>query len=226
MAQPISKASIFIASYVALGFTTYSAAEEQVDINKNEFIKCQSVVDVDTRLTCYDKLLPPKTTESESTEKMVDAAKDDTTPVSTGYWQISTESSPIDDSENVSLILLANDSYQNAYGQQVTPALYIRCKENKTETYIYWDTYLGLDETSMLYRLDKQKPKTKVWDISTNSKSVFYRGNVIDYIKTLSKANNMYAGITPYGDSPISATFDLTGLTAALKPLQKACRWK
>ncbi|EHJ7968006.1 type VI secretion protein, partial [Escherichia coli] len=30
----------------------------------------------------------------------------------------------------------------------------------------------------------------------------------------------------PYNESPVSATFDLSGLSDALKPLQKACGWK
>ncbi|MEL8222763.1 type VI secretion protein, partial [Escherichia coli] len=30
----------------------------------------------------------------------------------------------------------------------------------------------------------------------------------------------------PYNESPVSATFNLSGLSNALKPLQDACNWK
>lgn len=33
----------------------------------------------------------------------------------------------------------------------------------------------------------------------------------------------MFTQITPYNESPVSATFDVAGLSEALKPLQKAC---
>ncbi|ENG76194.1 hypothetical protein ECP03052938_5043 [Escherichia coli p0305293.8] len=36
----------------------------------------------------------------------------------------------------------------------------------------------------------------------------------------------MYAKITPYNESPVSATFNLNGLSTTLKPLQEACNWK
>lgn len=194
--------------------TAYAAESVKADINHDALMKCQSEANTDARLACYDKILPPK------------AAEEAKPVVGIGKWQVSTKTSPVDDSENVFVSLSANDSFRSNFGESITPDLYITCREKKTELFINWDTYLGLNETQMLSRLDKQKAKTKTWDISSDTKAVFYRGNVIEFIKSLSQANVMFTQITPYNESPVSATFDLAGLSEALKPLQKACGWK
>jgi type VI secretion system protein VasI len=203
---------------MALSFTAvstaYAAAEAKTDFDKDALLKCQSEAKSDDRLACYDRALPPKVVEDAKPAAGV------------GKWQVSTQSSPVDDSENVFVSLAANESFRSQFGESVTPDLYITCREKKTELYINWDTYLGLNETQMLYRLDKQKAKTKTWNISSDTKAVFYRGNVIEFVKALTQANGMYAQITPYNESPVNVTFDLTGLSEALKPLQKACGWK
>ncbi|MXD46990.1 type VI secretion protein, partial [Escherichia coli] len=100
----------------------------------------------------------------------------------------------------------------NTIGESVTPVLYIACRENKTEVFLDWRTYLGLEQTQMLYRLDKQKAVERSWRISTNSEAVSYDGNNIDFIHKLANADKMYTQITPYGENPIDTTFDLSGL--------------
>ncbi|MUA19399.1 hypothetical protein GNE63_15320 [Klebsiella pneumoniae] len=46
------------------------------------------------------------------------------------------------------------------------------------------------------------------------------------FAPSLAKSEKMFARITPYNESPVSVTFELTGLNNALKPLQQACGWK
>lgn len=197
----MNKTIIAMALCLTAASTTYAAEEGKVD--KDALLKCQSEAKNDARLACYDNVLPPK-----GIEGIKPAA-------SVGKWQVSTRTSPVDDSENVFVSLSANESFGSRFGESVTPGLYITCREKKTELYINWDTYLGLNETQMLYRLDKQKAKSKTWDISSDTKAVFYRGNVIEFINALAKANGMYAQITPYNESPVNVTFDLTGLSEA-----------
>ncbi|NCF07994.1 type VI secretion protein [Kosakonia sp. MH5] len=196
------------------GFSMHAAAETKTDFDKDALLKCQLETKSDVRLACYDAVLPPS------------AAVNDETTAGTGKWQVSSKTSPVDDTKNVYLILAANESIRSQFGESITPNLFITCREKKTELYLNWDVFIGTDEASMLYRLDKQKAKTQTWDISSDNKAVFYRGNVVEFVKTLAKANGMYTQITPYGESPVSVSFDLSGLSEALKPLQKACSWK
>ncbi|MEL8521737.1 type VI secretion protein [Escherichia coli] len=62
--------------------------------------------------------------------------------------------------------------------------------------------------------------------VSSNTTAVFYTSNDHHFIRKLSNSNYMYTKITPYNESPVSATFNLNGLSNALKPLQAACNWK
>ena len=77
----------------------------------------------------------------------------------------------------------------------------------------------------MLIRLDKQKSKTRSWSISTDNKAVFVRGSDISFAKELMKHDKLLTQVTPYGESPVMATFDIRGLTEAIKPLRKTCNW-
>ncbi|HBQ1204420.1 TPA: type VI secretion protein [Klebsiella pneumoniae] len=188
-------------------------------ISKEKFLECRSEINGTKRLACYDKLFPQDTKE-EVAPAAVEPAPNP------GKWLTHITTSPVDDSKNVVLMLPSNDSIRTPYGETVTPTIFVACREKKTEVFINWDVYLGLDETSMLYRLDKQKAVERSWSISTDTKAVFYSGRDIDFVKALMKADKMFARITPYNESPVSVTFDLAGLNSALKPLQQACGWK
>lgn len=186
--------------------------------DRAELAECQSEVNGTKRLACYDKIFPQD--KPDDTESMPEQA------VNHGKWQTSVTTSPVDDTKNVVLSLSSNDYIRTPFGETVAPTIYVACREKKTEVFINWDVYLGLEQTSMLYRLDKQKAVEKNWSISTDTKAVFYKGSDIDFVRTLAKADKMYVRITPYNESPVSATFELSGLSDALKPLQEACGWK
>ncbi|MGR7652546.1 type VI secretion system-associated protein TagO [Klebsiella aerogenes] len=188
-------------------------------MNKEMLRECRSEINGTKRLACYDKLFPQDETEDVASSAVEPAPNP-------GKWLTHITTSPVDDSKNVVLMLPSNDSIRTPYGETVTPTIFVACREKKTEVFINWDVYLGLEETSMLYRFDKQKAVERRWSISTDTKAVFYSGRDIDFVKAMVKANKMFARITPYNESPVSVTFDLTGLNSALKPLQQACGWK
>jgi Type VI secretion system VasI, EvfG, VC_A0118 len=45
-------------------------------------------------------------------------------------------------------------------------------------------------------------------------------------LKDLMKSESLLVELTPYSESPIMTSFDVRGLTEAIKPLQAACPWK
>ncbi|MBM7341695.1 type VI secretion system-associated protein TagO [Pantoea coffeiphila] len=194
-------------------------APKEVTTSKADIAECRTEVNGTKRLACYDKLFPIGSSDEgeESANKPA---------INTGKWFTHTTTSPVDDSKNVVLMLESNDTIRTAFGETVTPAIFVTCREKKTELYVNWDVYLGLNETSMLYRLDKQKAVERTWTISTDTKATFYSGKVIDFVKSISKADKLFARITPYNESPVSVTFDVAGLSDALQPLKQACGWK
>ncbi|MBL2629969.1 type VI secretion protein, partial [Klebsiella pneumoniae] len=119
-------------------------------MSKEKVHECRSELNGTKRLACYDKLFPQDAAEED------EPAVAEATP-NPGKWLTHITTSPVDDSKNVVLMLPSNDSIRTPFGETVTPTIFVACREKKTEVFINWDVYLGLEETSMLYRLDKQK---------------------------------------------------------------------
>ncbi|OHB72424.1 MAG: hypothetical protein A2W23_07650 [Planctomycetes bacterium RBG_16_43_13] len=192
-------------------------ASAEADMTAN-IARCAAIKSPTERLACYDALAKKLGIEGGktlSTSKLT----------GTGKWRISTETSPIDDSKNVYLALSAEESIKAMLGTSL-PVLFLRCKENKTEVYIAWGVYLGLEETTMLIRFDSKKATTSTWNISTDNMATFYRGSVIAFIRSIVGYKQLLVQVTPYGESPVMVTFDLAGLEEAVKQLQETCNWK
>ena len=166
------------------------------------------------RLVCYDALArslgvdEPKTTSTKGE----------------GEWQVSINESPIDDSKNVYLSVFSEKTVRSGY-KTVRPSLFIRCSENTTNVFLSWDVYLGLDSTRMLTRFDDAKATTSTWLISTDRKSVFVRGSDVAFAKKMMEHEKLLVQVTPYGENPVMATFNIQGLPEAIKPLREACHW-
>ena len=180
---------------------------------KKEIAKCVGKEGDASRLICYDDL---------AKSMGVDKPKISTT--AKGKWEVSESTSPIDDSVTVVVKLYASDNILNAYGQFTIPTLILRCSENKTNAYVNWDMFLGMDSIKVLSRIDKQKAKTRSWYISTDNKAVFAPKN-ISFIKSLFGHDKLLQQLTPYGESPKITSFEIGGLKEAIKPLRKACGW-
>lgn len=136
------------------------------------------------------------------------------------YWDVSFSADPIDDSKTVVLSLTA-DSGKNKWGSLVT--VIARCKQNSTDFYINWNSYLGTD-ADVLTRIGSNKAVTSRWSMSTNKKSTFHK-KPISFLKEMQNSNKLVAQISPYNASPVTAIFDTSGLENAIVPLREACGW-
>ncbi len=145
--------------------------------------------------------------------------------IGNGQWYVREETSPVDDSTNVYLSLRAEDTIRSRFGKSVRPSLYVRCKENKTEVFINWGVYLGIDQTHVLQRFDGKRAATVLWNISTDHEATFYRSGHIAFARQLVRHEKLLLQTTPYGESPVMVSFRLEGLRSAIKPLRKACGW-
>lgn len=201
----MKKAFVFTLIMCASGY----AVADEVKIDDVAATACHSVKEDKERLACFDKAVTQETDVGNGK----------------GKWVVTEKQSPVDDSVNVMLRLSSESPIRNNFGQSFTPLMTIDCSEKKTSLYIDWNSFLGSNEKDMLYRIDKQKAVTKAWNMSTDSKAVFYQGSPVKFIKSLMAGKSIYTQITPYQDSPVNATFDITGLESAIAPLRKACGW-
>lgn len=199
-----------------IGFFLIPIFVNAAELNiKKEIAICAAKESDAERLICYDKLAK-KLGIDKSKSKSIKGK---------GKWQVRKSISPIDDSTNVYLYLNSEEPVKSGY-KIVRPSLYIRCKENKTDVYLNWNLYLGLDTTKMLTRFDSEPAYTSTWSISTDTKAVFVRGNNdISFAKKMMEHSKLLVQITPYGENPVMATFDIKGLKEAINPLREACHW-
>ena len=143
----------------------------------------------------------------------------------TGKWHEVINVDPMTDKEIVILSLNADNQIHTQYTyQSFTPSLYIRCKDKKTEAYINWGTYLGLDTTQVTIRIDKQRKVTQTWGLSTDNKATFSPSGY-SFSKKILKHKKLIASTVPYGDNPVTTIFNIEGFENASKNLRKHCGW-
>lgn len=140
-------------------------------------------------------------------------------------WRTTYDTSKIDDSKNVYISTEAINPIKGKFGRDVTPQLWIRCMENKTEAFVTMYMFISTQDVSVIHRIDSNKAITTKWSTSTDHKAIFSKNN-IKFIKSLFNHDNLLIRVTPYGESPRDIEFNISGLEDIIEPLQKACGWK
>ena len=161
---------------------------------------------------------PPLTIETPSGDQASPAIES-----GTGRWKLITERSLIDDSQTIILQLYADSEIRSGY-HKTQPVLFLRYKESRLESYIAYDIFIGSDGTDVTLRLGSGSAQTRSWSTSSDYKAVFYPGSVENFINDMSRVDTLVVRLTPYGESPITATFTTTGLSEAAKPLLRAAK--
>lgn len=139
-------------------------------------------------------------------------------------WHVSESKSPIDDSPGVTLYLPANDTVRGTLSEK-RPTLIIRCKEGKTDTYIYWGSFFKGETASVTTRLDEQEAKTETWYVSTGSDGLFPPVSGSEYAQSLENAEQFVARTKALGTPDMTAVFNLAGIKQNLARVKAACNW-
>lgn len=184
------------------------------DIPKSEFAECSSKKGDLDKIKCFDNLANKYNLNGVQTSRK--EIQD------SGKWNVSIDTNPIDDTKTVTLYLLADSGKSSMLGQPVV--LFIRCKSLETNVFINWSDYLG-SEATVLTRIGKEKAETRNWNLSTDSQATFLPRNEVDFLNKLLIVDSFVAQVTPYNESPVTAIFDVKGLSNAITPLRETCNW-
>ncbi len=200
-------------SFIFIILSFFSSADILDNLND-----CKKIENNNTRLKCYDNISKKETLTNDNNSTTV-------TKNNKGKWQEFTNIDPMTDKKVIVLSLDAEKPiYTKLSFEENIPSLYIRCKNNKTEAYISWNAYLGIDTTRVTYRIDKQKKHTLYWAVSTDYKASFapsgYR-----FAKKLLNHKKLVVSLTPYGDNPVTTVFNISGFENAATNLKKLCNW-
>jgi type VI secretion system protein VasI len=77
------------------------------------------------------------------------------------------------------------------------------------------------------YRFDDNPAGKRSFDASTDNRALgLWNGRKsIPLIKQMLGADKAIFRFTPYGNSPVTAKFGISGLAEAIQPLRDACHW-
>lgn len=201
-----------VAALVLVATAAWSTARAQ-SVQDNEISACAAVDSVADRLLCFDGL-----TERHGLAATSAATKEPTK----GEWVTGTSVDPMTDAAVYSASLPFRVS--NGRVPKIV-VLLVRCKNNKTEMLIDWNSYLGNSEVPTTFRVDKEAAKTTRWSISTNNRAAFYPSSPVSLLKKMADGTSFVASVTPYGESPVTAVFNISGAAAALADVRKGCGW-
>jgi len=135
------------------------------------------------------------------------------------HWQLRSDISPIDDSKSYFLSKDAEEAIGTGF-MRSTPTLMIRYKERELDVYITFGTYLGSDTVPVTLRLGQSPASQESWGLSTDGRAIFCPSDERAFVQELLKNDRLVIRLTPFGESPVTSTFDLTGLSEALQPMR------
>lgn len=197
------KSAIFIFAIASLSSAAHCASAEQ------NLLACSAIKNEAERLSCYDRAA------DEATPATM------TTAAGTGKWLVSEDINPLNDSKTVTLVLPSESEATTLSRDRV--GLVIRCQNFIPALYIVWHEYLG-SETIVTTRVGAATATTSEWLISSDSQASFHRDPTVLITQMMGQAR-FVAQTTPYGENPVTAVFDISGIDEALKPLKEVCSW-
>lgn len=195
-----------------------SAAAAYLMMSASEaYANCVLVESDLDRLACYDK-------------EAGRAPKVEALPVATGNWTVQKETSKLTDQDTVVVMLKSDETINCGWNRGKQISLVARCMEDKTVIYFGTDCHMASGHGGygeITYRIDTEKARKVEGDASTDNKALglWSGGQAIPVLKQMIGKSQMVVRMTPFSESPFTATFDIRGLDSAIKPLRDACRW-
>jgi len=171
------------------------------------------------RLSCFDAIYPPGSPTPEHE------------PVGTGNWLISSDTSTLTDEKNVFLQLSSEEPIPSRYGGNAFPGgLIIRCMENTTAVVFRFNGRFMADIQGygrIEYRLDDLQMARINTTESTDNKALglWSGGRSIPFIKKMLAHDRMIIRATPFNESQITLTYNISGLGNAIAELRETCHW-
>ena len=127
-------------------------------------------------------------------------------------WEVSREVSPIDDST----IYTASVEASSPVLRDSRPLLILRREEGASEAYVSWPSFIGFSKRPVTVRFDDNPADTAEWGSSTDGRAMFSPYPFGEFLEAVLASRRLVVRFTPYGESPVTAVFDISGLADAL----------
>jgi len=204
-----------IGGVLFLVFLGSAGAQETVEDLARQIVEVSALEDTTERLTEYDALAR-RLDEILSIEGEGSAPKGSTSvsPTDVGRWGVEATSDPLTDESQVFFMVEATEG--GSYLRK--PSLIIRQNGALLDVFVAWHEYFSEDYQSVTHRIDRDDPQTLRWSVSTDNSATFYPRSESEFVQELLDAEQLVMRTTPYGDSPMTITFDVRGLREAALP--------
>lgn len=172
------------------------------------------------RLACFDRGTRALGLITE------DQLRQETKVVSSyGLWAITTKKDNLG-IETITLKLGADEELVKQSGMRARPNLVIRCASKRTEVLFDWNSPLrnngAIEKMPLRYAIDGAQMVEETWTFSEDGFALF-APDPNAMIRKLREGSVAKFSLTPPGDPPASASFDLRGMKGALGVLIQRC---
>lgn len=134
-------------------------------------------------------------------------------------WQSIVEIDPVNGSASVQMMVAAVD---RSPSEQHPVALVLSCLDRSTDVYVIWRQYMGVYDVDVSWRVDSEETIEETWSLSTDNEATF-APQPLALIKRMMVSEQFQIKAAPFGSSPVTHVFDITGLKREVNPLLKAC---
>ncbi|WP_037911138.1 type VI secretion system-associated protein TagO [Sulfitobacter mediterraneus] len=202
-------------------------AAGQAFANEQDPTECHSFTGENTRLVCYDRVTGYNGESAGETKEETSAqVQTSTIPSPHGnQWRLATEKSALDDRQDVWLSVPSQNTEGNAIGSPIRAFFYVRCMENRTNTFISFDRYTT-DNQNVRYKLDEGSVKKHWMQAMRGGEGigVWSGGKAIPFVKQLLGKKKLVVGYDTFS-GPVEFVFNISGLEKQLHLLAEECDW-
>lgn len=168
---------------------------------------CASIANEVSRLSCFDRLVETMGVSTAGPEGAL--------------WVVEFTVDPLTDVRTARAVLPA----LQGTGVEGDPIeLIVQCRSERTEVLLDWGYFLP-NQQEVTIRLDSDEPQRTFWDPDRNGTHARYRSDSAALARALATRRRLVARVSPPRRDPITAVFDLTGMSDALVPVGEACGW-
>lgn len=139
-----------------------------------------------------------------------------------GSWQITKYMSPIGAGTTVYLHIDALNGISTEFNKSTSPKMIIRCTGNKIQLYIDWGIFFQSQEVQLLTKVDNEKAVKTPWRI-VDSETTHHPTDTNKFIESLLGKEKLFIQVSTDDKSSVNATFEISGLDEAIKPLREFC---
>jgi type VI secretion system protein VasI len=143
-------------------------------------------------------------------------------------WLYRTETSRVDDSTSVILLLPARDLARDRVGRTYRFELSIRCAEGAMAVAFDFDGLVVSAQAAAAvnWRVDNRAPGTIAMQRSSDNRSLGLSGAAaISFVETLFGGQTLVIQANPLSGSQMVSEFPIAGIEEAIVPLREACGW-